>query len=57
MRLGEEKYASLGIPYPMVDVKFNRKSFQKCVSEFADYFNRQGIHCTVGTNAKDETHG
>lgn len=52
MRLGEEKYASLGIPYPMTEVKFNRKSFQKHVEEIAAYFNSRGIHCLVGTKEK-----
>lgn len=52
MRLGEEKYASLGIPYKMQDVKINRKSFQKNIEEMAEYFNRRGIHCLVGTKEK-----
>ena len=50
MRLGEEKYESLGIPYPMAEFKFKRVSFQKHVSEIAAYFNERGIHCIVGTN-------
>lgn len=49
MRLGEEKYASLGIPYAMADTKINRRSFQKHVNELAAYFNSRGIHCLVGT--------
>lgn len=52
MRLGEEKYGSLGIPYKMKDVKLNRKSFQKHVNEIANYFNSRGIHCLVGTKEK-----
>lgn len=52
MRLGEEKYASLGIPYKMADVKVNRKSFQKHIDEIAKYFNNRGIHCLVGTKEK-----
>jgi len=52
MRLGEEKYCSLGIPYKMEDVKVNRKSFQKHVNELANYFNSRGIHCLVGTKEK-----
>lgn len=52
MRLGEEKYASLGMPYKMEDVKVNRKSFQKHVDEIAEYFNSRGIHCLVGTKEK-----
>lgn len=52
MRLGEEKYASLGLPYEMEDVKINRKSFQKHVGEIAEYFNSRNIHCMVGTKEK-----
>ena len=52
MRLGEEKYASLGMPYQMEDVKINRKVFQKHVGELAEYFNSRGIHCLVGTKEK-----
>lgn len=53
MRLGEEKYASLGMPYKMEAVKVNRKSFQKHVEEIAEYFNSRGIHCLVGTKEKE----
>ena len=53
MRLGEEKYTSLGMPYQMKDVKMNRRSFQKHVNELADYFNSRGIHCLVGTKEKE----
>lgn len=52
MRLGEEKYTSLNIPYSMEKVKFHRKTFQKRVNEIADYFNQRGIHCMVGTKEK-----
>lgn len=53
MRLGEEKYTSLGMPYKMQDVKLNRNAFQKKVNELADYFNSRGIHCLVGTKEKE----
>lgn len=53
MRLGEEKYASLGIPYAMADTRVNRRSFQKHVNELAEYFNSRGIHCLVGTKEKE----
>lgn len=53
MRLGEEKYKSLGIPYPMADLKINRKAFQQQVGEIADAFNARGIHCLVGTKEKE----
>lgn len=52
MRLGEEKYQALGIPYGMKDVKVNRRSFQKRVNQIAEYFNARGIHCLVGTKEK-----
>ena len=52
MRLGEEKYQSLGIPYKMDYLKINRRSFQKHVGELAEYFNSRGIHCLVGTKEK-----
>jgi pyruvate formate lyase activating enzyme len=52
MRLGEEKYHSLGMPYKMEDIKVNRESFQKHVNELANYFNSRGIHCLVGTKEK-----
>lgn len=52
MRLGEEKYASLGMPYEMKELKFNRRSLQKRVGEMADYFNSKGIHCLVGTKER-----
>lgn len=52
MRLGEEKYCSLGMPYKMEDVKVNRRAFQKHVNEIAHYFNSRGIHCQVGTKEK-----
>ncbi len=53
MRLGEEKYKSLDMPYKMAEVKVNRKSFQKHVEKLAEYFNGRGIHCLVGTKEKE----
>lgn len=52
MRLGEEKYQSLGLPYKMQNLKFNRRAFQKHVQTLAEYFNQRGIHCVVGTKEK-----
>ncbi len=52
MRLGEEKYTAIGMPYLMKDVKVNRKSFTKQIQSFAEYFNSRGIHCLVGTKEK-----
>lgn len=53
MRLGEEKYASLDMPYPMAGLRLNRRAFQKRVEEIAQYFNGRGIHCLVGTKEKE----
>ena len=53
MRLGEEKYRSLGMPYPMENIRFNRRSFQKRVESLAEYFKSRGIHCLVGTREKE----
>lgn len=48
MRLGEEKYDSLGIDYPMKGLRMNRPAFQRRMVKYADYFNENGIFCTVG---------
>ena len=48
MRLGEEKYKSLGRPYTMKDVEVDRQAFQTQVEKIAAYFNSRGIHCAVG---------
>jgi pyruvate formate lyase activating enzyme len=48
MRLGEEKYQSLGRPYAMKDVEVDRQAFQTQVEKIAAYFNGRGIHCAVG---------
>ena len=53
MRLGEEKYESLGIPYKMKEVRINRRSFQNKINKIAEYFNSRGIHCLVGTKEKN----
>lgn len=53
MRLGEEKYASLGMQYPMVDVNPNREEFTQRIRKFAEYFNSRGIKCIVGTKEQN----
>lgn len=52
MRLGEEKYQSLGIPYKMENIVVDRKAFTEKVKKMAEYFNGRGIHCQVGTKEK-----
>ena len=52
MRLGEEKYQSLGIEYKMKDLEIDRKKFQDHVNQIAIYSNNRGIHCQVGTKEK-----
>lgn len=49
MRLGEEKYQSLGLDYKMKGLEFDRVEFQEKVSGIAEYFNGRGIRCLVGT--------
>ena len=49
MRLGEEKYESLGLSYPMAGMRINRAALTKRVNQYAEYFNNRGIHCLVGT--------
>lgn len=53
MRLGEEKYKSLGISYPMQGMRMRRTTFQKQVEQIAAYFNERGIRCLVGTHEKE----
>lgn len=52
MRLGEEKYQSLGLPYKMNRSTFDRIEFQNRVNDIAEYFNQRGIHCLIGTKEK-----
>ncbi|MGL5639027.1 MAG: (2S)-3-sulfopropanediol dehydratase activating enzyme [Cetobacterium sp.] len=52
MRLGEEKYVSLGMPYKMKNVEIDREVFQNKINEIAKYFNNRGINCLVGTKEK-----
>lgn len=49
MFLGEEKYLSLGMPYRMRGLVFDRQAFQVHVEEIAAYFQSRKICCTVGT--------
>lgn len=57
MRLGLEKYESLGMDYPMQGMQFQRPALQRRIQRLADYFNARGIHCTVGTHEKDTQAG
>lgn len=52
MRLGEEKYESLGLPYKMKGLVFDRVEFQNLVKDIAVYINDRGIHCLIGTKEK-----
>ena len=53
MRLGEEKYESLGIPYKMKGLRMNRPAFQRRMEKYAAYFRSRGIHCSVGAKEWD----
>ncbi|GEM79315.1 (2S)-3-sulfopropanediol dehydratase activating enzyme [Vibrio superstes] len=52
MRLGEEKYHSLGLDYKMESLVFDREEFQVRITKIAEYFKSRGIHCVVGTKEK-----
>ncbi len=45
MRLGEEKYASLGEDYPMKNTDFDRDEFNEHLKKLAEYFKSEGIDC------------
>lgn len=53
MRLGEEKYESLGMPYKMKGLRMNRPAFQRRMEKYAAYFRIRGIHCSVGAKEWD----
>ncbi len=53
MRLGEEKYKSLDLVYPMEGLEFDRDAFTIKIREFADYFQNRGINCKIGTTTKE----
>ncbi len=48
MRLGEEKYRSLGLAYPMRELKYDREDFEERLKETVNYFNSRGINCEIG---------
>ncbi len=54
MRLGEEKYESLCIPYPMAGIQVDKDKFSTKVKGFAEYFNSRGIPCIAGATTKEE---
>lgn len=53
MRLGEEKYKSLDVPYPMEGLETDKDAFTKKIKDFADYFNHCDIRCNIGTTTKE----
>ncbi len=53
MPLGEEKYHSLGIPYPMSDLKYNKTAFESRIENIKKCFSDRGINCTIGTTTKE----
>lgn len=55
MRLGEEKYKSLDLAYPMEGLSFDRDAFTRKAKEFCSYFQGRGIACKVGTATKEGT--
>lgn len=53
MRLGEEKYKSLDLAYPMEGLEFDRDAFTLRIKDFAEYFQSRGIKCKIGTSTKE----
>jgi len=54
MRLGEEKYKSLNMIYPMKDIEYDKDKFLEKVKSFRDFFKEKGINCIVGTTSKEK---
>lgn len=54
MRLGLEKYQSLGMAYGMDGLTFDRGAFQKRVRQIRDYFRGRGIDCRIGTSGEED---
>ena len=53
MPLGEEKYRSLDIDYPMSDKVYNKDAFDKRLIGIQKYFADRGINCIIGTTTKE----
>ena len=47
--LGEEKYESLGVPYPMKDSGFENFELEKTIHEMADVFVSAGLPAVAGS--------
>lgn len=54
MRLGQEKYVSLGLPYHMETVEIDQDAFNGQVKDLVEYFNSRGVSCAAGTAAGDK---
>ena len=54
MRLGEEKYKSLDIMYPMENMEYDKDKFLEKVKNLKKFFNEKGINCIVGTTSKEK---
>lgn len=51
-RLGEEKYASLGIPYNMTDINPDREKFETHIKKLVEIMSSRGIPAFAGTTHK-----
>lgn len=56
MWLGEEKYQSLGLPYPMRNRKIDKDRLAVKIKEFTEYFKKRGIPCIGGISTKERKH-
>lgn len=50
MHLGEEKYKSLNLEYPMDYLEYDKDEFSEKIKDFVDYFNNRGINCNYGAS-------
>jgi pyruvate formate lyase activating enzyme len=55
MRLGEEKYTSLGLAYPMHDLNVDKDALNQKIKDTVEFFNAKGIPCsTKGSMQKND---
>ncbi len=53
MRLGEEKYASIGRNYPMADRNVDQARLHEQIGKLSNYFKQRGIRCIAGTTVSE----
>lgn len=56
MHLGEEKYKSLDMDYPMESLSYQKETFSEKIKTYTAYFNNRGILCSYGTGTQSNPH-